>query len=648
MTADQTRRKFWNGRWVEETGLRTTATLTLASSGGKGLLEKDAKGNLRRVIKESSCWVVVLDLIVNGHSVLQFIESSNLYQLPDLPVIIVGPDEDVGRFLLHKALRNTVQVTYLAVGRKNTFALTKRVALRGGEDKSVLQSGSSFRLFRTWKEGSDRSALIQGTQEPVKAYTKCLYCNQTNAGFLFKHKWPLNERLSKFIQSPDESKDLNGHVVNVVCNKRIPFVDYEDSDPTWDGPAGTVRPRDAFDIRLQQTAAKLFNYTFLIREPWDKEWGIPDEFGNWSGTAGTLQYEKADHSFMLTPLPTRMKVMDFTRVYVEDPFIIISLKPGPLPKSIYVWVGLVVSCLLFGVGYWFFEKIGGDFPGGKRQELTHTILFTLGLLLEDPPRRSAVRISCRTLVGCWLVACFVFMSAYRSALIAHLTVVKRYKPINTMEDLLARKRGYTWGRIPLSGASLLFLSENPSPVIREVYSTMLVLPAESQLNRVLAGGYSFVSRKYWALADLLKATMEGLPVHMSTTEYGISSGYGWAFRKGYPNLSTIDKLMQRLLEGGIVDFWIDVVVKKIARRMVEEGQSSGESKAVVIPDDDQVRVLTLEHLEGAFYLQGIGCCFGLIIFLLELIRYKWFPNVGFCKVSEMLAVFRSPALSFLQ
>ena len=71
---------------------------------------------------------------------------------------------------------------------------------------------------------------------------------------------------------------------------------------------------------------------YEMRVPWDNQWGVSQEDGNWTGTVGTLQHHGADFSMLLSWLPSRMAVVDYSRVYISEPLVIVTRKPGPLPQ----------------------------------------------------------------------------------------------------------------------------------------------------------------------------------------------------------------------------------------------------------------------------------------------------------------------------
>lgn len=69
-------------------------------------------------------------------------------------------------------------------------------------------------------------------------------------------------------------------------------------------------------------------------EPQDQEWGILGRDGRWTGTVGELERQRADFSLILSPVPERTIVIDFSRIYNNDPLVIVSLRPQLLPQHL--------------------------------------------------------------------------------------------------------------------------------------------------------------------------------------------------------------------------------------------------------------------------------------------------------------------------
>lgn len=69
-----------------------------------------------------------------------------------------------------------------------------------------------------------------------------------------------------------------------------------------------------------------------MREPEDNQWGLPGIGGNWTGIVGELQHEKADFCMDLTLTPQRAKVVEYSRVFIDESVVVLSSKPKPLPE----------------------------------------------------------------------------------------------------------------------------------------------------------------------------------------------------------------------------------------------------------------------------------------------------------------------------
>ncbi|XP_064114658.1 uncharacterized protein LOC135220928 [Macrobrachium nipponense] len=574
---------------------------------------------LKEVLMKSSCWSIVLDLTHEGSFVIRFLQSSSLSHHSAVPVIMVGPSSAIKTNLIgNDTFRNCLRALYLAVSDRVLKTMLAK-PLFGKKDSHDSTSGQTI-------EAS--TAKIGYENEVLKVFQRCLFCEGGNAGLRLLYQWRFAEEPPQHVAFRDESRDFNGHQFNVVGLKRMPLVNLERK---WEGPVGTVKPLDSVGIRMAEIFRQKFNFSYLLREPPDGNWGLLQPSGNFTGIVGTLQHERADFTFMLNSLPERMVAMDASRTYTDDPFIIISPMPAPLPRSLaivrpfegWLWACVIASCFFSGVILWLLQKGWAQISKEKGMGFAHSMIYVSRMLLEDPDSGRLESISSQMLIGWWSVGCLIILFSYQSGLIAHLTVVKNQRAIDSLEDILARE-GWTWGRVEYTGATYIFLSENPSRVWQEIFAKMEVLPDEVQLDKVLQGGYSLISRKFWALPDILRIKRLGLPVHRGTTEYQVFNGYSWGFRKGFPVLSTLDKIQQRLLEAGLIDLWMDQITEIMARdpssakpvnlelRKRESLENQGSQDA---------RVLTTEHLQGAFFLMFIGYGISVVAMSIELLHY---------------------------
>nr|XP_053655176.1 uncharacterized protein LOC128704141 [Cherax quadricarinatus] len=104
------------------------------------------------------------------------------------------------------------------------------------------------------------------------------------------------------------------------------------------------------------------------------------------------------------------------------------------------------------------------------------------------------------------------------------------------------------------------------------------------------------------------------PFHISTTEYFYLMGFSWAFRKGAPFRHRFAKMIQRLIEAGLVNQWLEDV---LARKKSITGKVTGSYQMVRADDAGGLIVLSIDHLQGAFYILIMGSCLASLALVAE-------------------------------
>ncbi|XP_071532992.1 glutamate receptor ionotropic, kainate 5-like [Panulirus ornatus] len=226
------------------------------------------------------------------------------------------------------------------------------------------------------------------------------------------------------------------------------------------------------------------------------------------------------------------------------------------------------------------------------------------------------RVESEVFVGSWLLSCVVIGIGYRSSLVSHLSVQGKTLPINTFQDLLSRD-GWSWGGKNFSGTTLLYFTQSPDPDIKEIQRHMPIYAVEEGVERVLDGGFSYITLKSDINVKILSVYFDKYgktPFHLSTSEYPILGGNSWGVRKGAPFLSQFRGMKQRLIEAGLIDLWMDDVIKRKVRHL---RTSKPEDERVESEVNDGQVVLGLDHLQGVFYLLLVGYMGALLTLLGE-------------------------------
>ncbi|XP_042233803.1 probable glutamate receptor [Homarus americanus] len=311
---------------------------------------------------------------------------------------------------------------------------------------------------------------------------------------------------------------------------------------------------------MLHTFANNLNFTYVLREPLDEKWGTPADDGNWTGIVGDLQHQQADFSLDLTLTESRSRVMDHSRIYNYDPYVILSLKPSSLPRHLAltrpfkgeVWIAIIVCTPVMGLILWLLQKAWSWALSERDVSLVTPLFHTWGILLSEPSPTLPTKASGRVLMGWWLLTCVIITAAYHSSLIAHLSVQSKYPPINTFQDLLNRD-GWSWGIYDLTGTNFLYFNGSSDPDIQEIYQHMQNMEnsdAEEWLERVLHGGFSLLDLKTWIQIQVAKRYTDkdgNTPFHISTTEYPVFGGNVWGFRQVTLNCPFIVRTKKYLL-----------------------------------------------------------------------------------------------------
>ncbi|ROT83325.1 Variant Ionotropic Glutamate Receptor [Penaeus vannamei] len=504
-----------------------------------------------------SCRAIVVDLMDgNDRSVFRFLEAG-LSERPKIRVLMLGPEKGAASSLLHPALKNSISAVYF----------------------SVVGTNSSW----------------------IEVVRRCLYCRGGEAGVEPLGPWHSREAMpTEEALFPDEFRNFYGHRFRVVTLRYFPFIEYTRES---DAPGSKVSPRDCLDLRILSSLASRNNFTFEIREPLDGEWGVPRaDTGNWSGSVGTLQHDLADFSMNLTPTRERFRVIQFSRVYVSDPYVLVSAKPGILPPifaivrpfTADVWSSVAGCTLLTGVVLWVLMWAWRRVFGGRGFKLSDALMYPCSLLLEDPPYEPPSASSARVLLGWWLVACVVIGTAYRSSLVAFLTVEGKTPPINSFDDLVKRP-GWRWGMKPSTGSFFAYFNSSKDPTTQLVNKGMEVDDLEGQMKKVMAGGYSFVSTKLYSRSVIASQYTDSrgyTPFYTGTREYHHPPGNSWGVRRGGPFLDYLSTKKLQLIEAGLINYWLDDVI----RTNVRETRAKGKQQTIAA--QDQGRVVLGSHHAG--------------------------------------------------
>nr|XP_045610230.1 uncharacterized protein LOC123765597 [Procambarus clarkii] len=149
---------------------------------------------------------------------------------------------------------------------------------------------------------------------------------------------------------------------------------------------------------------------------------------------------------------------------------------------------------------------------------------------------------------------------------------------------------------------------------------MEVVQDDEALKKVLAGRFSFIIHRIFVTINIAARYTDArgnTPFYMSR-DIPLFVGSGWCFRKGAPFSQRFNQLITRLNAAGIITYWTKDLIGNIAREKRKVVKEDTENiHGDVYQDEGQQVVLSLNHLQGAFYVLLVGSCVAFLTLLGE-------------------------------
>ncbi|XP_068229796.1 glutamate receptor ionotropic, kainate 1-like [Palaemon carinicauda] len=519
------------------------------------------------------CRAMLIDVTQGVNTLIfGFLETAKLWLWPDARIVFLGRKKSAVWSLTQPALRNTLQPLYLGLQEDVLLHLRyKSISLR--RNLGVVGNNSYGTKIQ---EDEDYQKIIH-------VYGRCLYCNNGQGLVTLLSTWSLESKFSN-VNHSDSKNNLQGTLLRVVSMPLFPYCDYKRNT---NEPASIVTLRDSLDMRMLTTVSTSLNFSYEVRAPWDGQWGIPTNTGNWTGLLGTIQFNKADFTTVMSTNPQRNTIVNHERVYVADVMAVVSLKPQVLPPylvivkpfTVEVWLCLLISSILWCMIMWILQKTRSSFSGEDGLLLSETFFLGWAAILENPSRRHPANTTAEMMLIWWLLASLVIITGFKSSLVAYLTVQSKTKPIDDFRDLVSQP-GWKWGieKSMLTGGPLSYFKASSDPIVKTVYNLLESVDETEGLAKVLKGGYSFLNLKNdvsTKIASYHTDSSGRSPYYVSKHGHRMLSDFGWGFRKGAPFRPGITRIMKPLDRSRINRFLGrgDVTTSRVTqnRREISQG-----------------------------------------------------------------------------
>ncbi|KAK4313216.1 hypothetical protein Pmani_015393 [Petrolisthes manimaculis] len=392
---------------------------------------------------------------------------------------------------------------------------------------------------------------------------------------------------------------------------------------------GTAVAGRGIDVNIISTLGHYLNFTYRVEVPADGQWGGVQEDGTVTGMVGEVASRRAHFAIdEITITASRETVVDFSYPYFFDTTTLVSRPPAEknrslavfYPFSSFTWITVVLVTLLMGpLGYLFSRvhhqltqtfdsthnersrNVGPSFDSGRikwgsEPGLRGVEMFCFNMFRTIIIQGNLLPASSwplRLVFFSWYAFCVILYAVYAGTLTAYLTKPSFDKPINSLEDLLAaRERG----------------------VVAAVTSGTSTETIFKVVERNTAWISGMVSLEIYAIRYL------GENYHLSLNSF-YPQPYGIACPPGAPYTPTLNLVLGRMVQSGLVDKWHRDEVTKLkqsADKRMDEGQGG---KSSVREEGVTVKPLALDHLQGAFYILGCGALLAANVLFIEVVTH---------------------------
>ncbi|XP_047499539.1 ionotropic receptor 21a-like [Penaeus chinensis] len=399
------------------------------------------------------------------------------------------------------------------------------------------------------------------------------------------------------------------------------FDDYPYLHQSKTGPEGEG---DGVEVEMLDAMARRLNYTYhLTIEPPDLNWG-DFENGSWTGMLGMVHSK--DKNFTVNYFGytnERIEAFDHSVSYWNEGFGLALLRPPPLPKwrSVYypftfeVWASVSATFVLTVIVMLIQDMLQPKpFLGG----VGSTWPFLLRAMFNNSIPRLPKAQWQRLFVGSWWLYCFIVTTAYTANLIAFLTIPVFPARIQTVQQLAESDYRYDPEATCLeTGVSMYDYGEFVPGALRTSkdphYRTLgerldLYSTDDESMYPVLNGTHAYIESYSYSVVYIFDRYKVKNAYMLREQLY--PGHLCWYFQKNTAWKYKFDEAIQRLVESGLIEYWLKIKTEDFLG-------TDYERKEKLSAEERTNTALSLEHVQGVFFLLLIGWAVSFLTFLAE-------------------------------
>lgn len=456
------------------------------------------------------------------------------------------------------------------------------------------------------------------------------------------------DEVSKIVRGNEIASNIRGRHLKVAGWAHVPpyhFIQEVDKN------GNTVY--DGSNVRLFQQSSHFFNYTFeLYSEDEATSYGVLLENGSWTGMVGAVYNGGYDVCLYLGPALIWHSMFDFAgslsdaaiRFLTEQPISEIKWQAFLHPFQISLWISLlilflIVLFIILMLLRW--SQFNSSVMPSKSLCLVESTLLTYKIALEQTVNiPSGVKIIC----GAWLIFSIIMGTAYKSQVMSSLTFPFTERPPSTFRELAQNKK-YKSNLNNIGGLEVSYFQSNDSQLIHEIAKTMSYQPipinciAKAVLNpkSVCIGWFPFLQ---YVVAEYASPDTKVMPIYL-TGDPVMPTTVSFAFKKHSPYTQGFTPIINSFWESGIYSFWESDVLHIHKNKGLENYKSDPNTilniqlKSIIdaIGESNGEKPLQMSNLKFSFGVLVFGACFGVTVFVTELISY--FTSVRDVNISSI-------------
>ncbi|XP_029712649.2 uncharacterized protein LOC109428604 [Aedes albopictus] len=395
-------------------------------------------------------------------------------------------------------------------------------------------------------------------------------------------------------------RNLQGCSLKIATFTRLPFIEVVE-----DGEKRKVL--QGVEGEMLATISKKINFSIEVMVPTgDEVWGQIFPNGSGVGAVGMVVQNEVDCTIGgFVPYPELMQFTSSSIGYYKTDFVFVvpeefaeisSLNQITNPLGKWIWIAMIVVLgMTYVVIVTFDYPLVGHFSDTPALTLYRT---TLGDSLPSLPRGNFFRF----LMFLVLYYTLVIRESYKCSMISHLTEKRHLNDISTIETMISA--GYRFAlTYPLY--NLLF-----KDTLQLDQSVILLKDEEYSrgLEQVIR------ERRRIAMISIPEEIVDFNHRHPGWINFRVCGenllGFHFSvyFRRSSPMVREFNRLVQRLLAGGLMGKWHSTLLNR-------------RYQATTL-NDEPATVLTNGHLFSGYVFFAVGLGVGVLAFLLEVVSTR--------------------------